>query len=234
MPRSPSAVERARAAIKQQILDGEWAVGSYLPREDDLVTACGVGRAAVREAVKQLEALGWLQIDRGNGTRVRKPDFTSIAHTVEYLNRRDQLRYEHVLALRRLIEIEVVGELARHCPHRVVQDLYAHNQRILDHRDRPEGYIEADVDFHDCLLRNAANPLYPLLMDGFRDYLVLSRSLSYQGRASVEQSARDHIAIIKAIEAQDEDAARRLMTEHLRTVSRRTGENQRQAARPRR
>lgn len=224
---------RARDHIQRRILDGEWALDAFLPPEDELVAACGVSRAAVREAVKQLEVLGWLRIERGNGTRVTKPDFGTLTHTVEYLSRRDQLRFEHVAALRRLIEIEVAGELARHCPHRVIQDLYAANQRILDHRDSPAGYVEADVAFHDCLLRNAANPLYPLLMDGFRNYLVLSRSLSYQGRPAVEASARDHIAIIKAIELRDEEAARSLMGVHLSTVHRQTAENRRRGGRGR-
>lgn len=223
---------RARDWIKQQILAEAWTVDQFLPTEDELVDACAVSRAAVREAVKQLEVLGWLRIERGNGTRVCKPDFACLAHTVEYLARRDQLRFEHVAALRRLIETEVAAELARHCPHRVIQELYAMNQRILDHRDSPVGYIEADVAFHDCLLSNAANPLYPLLMAGFRDYLILSRRLSYQGRPAVERSARDHIAIIKAIELQDEDEARALMSAHLGTVRQQTQENRRKQRRP--
>lgn len=225
------AIERARNYIKGQILSGDWAIGMRLAPELELADECGVSRAAIREAIKQLEVLGWLRVEWGNGTWIQKPDFHCIEHTVEFLNKRGHLKFDHVAGLRRLIEIEVAGELARHCPHQVIEELYAINQRILDNRDSPAGYIEADVDFHDCLLRNAANPLYPMLMDGFREYLVWSRSLSYQGKPAVEQSARDHLAIIKAISEQNEDEARQLMAEHLGTVNKQTKENRKKTRR---
>ena len=225
------AIEQARDYIKEHILNAEWGIDSRLPAEKELAADCGVSRAAIREAIKQLEIIGWLRVEWGNGTWIQKPDFNCIEHTVEFLNKRGHLKFDHVAGLRRLIEIEVVGELARHCPHQVIEELYAINQRILDNRDSPAGYIEADVDFHDCLLRNAANPLYPMLMDGFREYLVWSRSLSYQGKPAVEQSARDHLAIIKAISEQNEDEARQLMAQHLGTVNKQTKENRKKTRR---
>lgn len=52
--------EQVLDRIQEKILGGELPVGTRLPSERDLVDALGVGRGAVREALRVLEALGVL------------------------------------------------------------------------------------------------------------------------------------------------------------------------------
>ena len=42
-----------------------------MPSETELAESLGVGKSSVREAIKMLEALGVVQICKGNGSRVR-------------------------------------------------------------------------------------------------------------------------------------------------------------------
>jgi len=54
--------------IKKALINKELAPGDYLPSETELAKNLGVGKSSVREAVKMLEAMGVVEVKRGNGT----------------------------------------------------------------------------------------------------------------------------------------------------------------------
>lgn len=56
--------------IAEGILAGEIVPGQRLPTEEEFATRIGAGKSSVREAIKILEALGVLEIRRGEGTYV--------------------------------------------------------------------------------------------------------------------------------------------------------------------
>jgi GntR family transcriptional regulator, transcriptional repressor for pyruvate dehydrogenase complex len=56
--------------LQEKIISGEYTVGSNLPSERDLVTALGVSRSAVREALQRLAQSKLVTINHGGGTRV--------------------------------------------------------------------------------------------------------------------------------------------------------------------
>ena len=56
--------------ITAGIMNGELKPGQRLPTEEEFAARIGAGKSSVREAVKILEALGVLEIRRGDGTYV--------------------------------------------------------------------------------------------------------------------------------------------------------------------
>lgn len=56
--------------LRAQILDGTLAPGAAVPSERSLADELGVGRHAVREALKRLQQAGLVQISQGGATRV--------------------------------------------------------------------------------------------------------------------------------------------------------------------
>ena len=75
------------ARVEQQILgriqNGDWPVGSRLPKEEDLATELGVSRSTLRLAFSSLERKGMLLRKKRAGTRVisaaPKPRFSLVA-----------------------------------------------------------------------------------------------------------------------------------------------------------
>lgn len=59
--------EQVLAQITERILDGRLRVGDRLPSERGLVSALGVSRASVREALRVLESMGVIQATAGSG-----------------------------------------------------------------------------------------------------------------------------------------------------------------------
>src|SRR5690625_4850522 len=62
--------QRLREAIKQLILDRGLRPGDMLPTESELMALVGASRNALREAIKALQALGFVDIRHGHGTFV--------------------------------------------------------------------------------------------------------------------------------------------------------------------
>ena len=63
--------DAASATPQQAILSGEFAPGSQLTAEFDLIEQMGVSRTTLREALKRLEEQGLIVQRRGRGTYVR-------------------------------------------------------------------------------------------------------------------------------------------------------------------
>ena len=218
-PRPLSTNGKVVLALKEAILGGTYPPETMLPAEEVLVRQLEVSRVALREGIKQLEAMGWLHIERGNGTRVTQPDFRLIEPTVDYLARFEIVHFADVHQLRSLIEVQTAQDLARTRPAGLVDKLRAANQRIAARHDQPAGYVDADVAFHDVLVAAAPNPLFSRLLDGFRKYMLLSRRQSFSGPEAVLEAVKAHDLIIDAIARGDVPGARAAMEGHLHTTA---------------
>lgn len=68
---APRAYEDIVAQIERSIESGALSVGDQLPGERDLSRQFGVSRVAVREAIRNLEARGIIEVRVGSGTYIR-------------------------------------------------------------------------------------------------------------------------------------------------------------------
>lgn len=57
----------------ESIRSGQYNPGDRLPSVEQLAAELGVGRSSVREALRQLEAMGWVSLQHGKGTFVSTP-----------------------------------------------------------------------------------------------------------------------------------------------------------------
>ncbi len=72
LKRSPSLTDQAKAHIKEQIINNEFADGR-IPSESDLANELGVSRTTIRDALSRLEIEGVVFRRQGSGTYVNEP-----------------------------------------------------------------------------------------------------------------------------------------------------------------
>src|SRR5271154_1022986 len=78
MPKGPgSKVDEITQLLQHAIVTGELAPGSVLT-QDQLSSELGVSRTPVREALRQVAALGLVTIEPNRGARVRIPSMPEI------------------------------------------------------------------------------------------------------------------------------------------------------------
>ena len=70
--------DRIADALRGDILRGRYRPGDRLPAERELATRLTVNRGSVREALKRLEQQGLVEIRRGDGAVVRRPEEASV------------------------------------------------------------------------------------------------------------------------------------------------------------
>jgi GntR family transcriptional repressor for pyruvate dehydrogenase complex len=88
-------------------------------------------------------------------------------------------------------------------------------ERMLTSIDAPEGYVDADVEFHALLARSTRNGVLLTMLDPVVELLRASREVSASRPGSARRALREHEEILRRVEAGDADGARWHMRVHL-------------------
>jgi GntR family transcriptional repressor for pyruvate dehydrogenase complex len=219
-PLSPS--RRADGVFEQlrlRILSGAWPPGARLPNERDLAEQLEVNRGSVREALKRLEFLELVEVKHGQGTFVRDPGGSSALQLVELLlldprTVTPQL-LEELLVFRRDMSLHVVALAAR---HRTAAQLGRARALLAEERASADDPLEAlriDVELNRLLGEATGNLLYRLISNLFTRLIRRLGPLYYNRTRDAGRSLETHRELLDAIEARDEEAARRLLSRML-------------------
>ncbi|MGH3656539.1 MAG: FadR/GntR family transcriptional regulator [Micromonosporaceae bacterium] len=213
--------------IEEQIFSGALKVGDRLPGERELAGRLEVSRAAVREAIRMLEAQGVVRAGVGSG-----PGAGTVVAALpsEALTR---LLRVHValanIALDDVVEVQAVLErssAAMAASHATPADLAVMQASLLamgeEVTDRAR-FNELDTAFHVAVAEAARNRLVTDMTIAIRDSMrrpILDRFEVLGDRwAEVAEGFRaEHHAVYDAIVAGDADAAARLIEDHIRNA----------------
>jgi GntR family transcriptional regulator, transcriptional repressor for pyruvate dehydrogenase complex len=218
-PRPPLHKEVA-GIISEKIITGEYPVRTFLPPERELCKSMGVSRTVIREAVKVLESGGLVRINRGLGTVVLEPRHDSVSRPLKVLLRRKAGLVSHLLEIRKIIEVGMVGLAAE---RRTPENLAAMERALQIMREKPgkpEGYVDADLEFHSEIARATQNPTLSIIMEPVGELLRESRVATFSGPRMVQIRAKQHEEIFEFIRRGDANGARTAMSKHLHDTER--------------
>jgi len=194
--------------------------GAKLPTEQEMVTAMGVSRTVIREAVAALRAEGLVVTRQGSGAFVapdveRRPfrlAFDGLPSIAEVLD---------VMELRASVEVEAAGLAAERgsaaARRRVGKALAAIDAALI----RGEAAIDEDFAFHRAIAAATGNPQFLHFLEYLGRFIIPRQSIRVAAhrpegqRAYLETFQREHGLIHDAIAAGDAAAARAAMRQHL-------------------
>lgn len=187
-----------RAIVEHRLLPGEKLV------EQKIADRFGVSRTIVRQAFNRLSELKLVRLEPARGAFVAAPSITEA---------------RQVFAVRRMVEGQMLRELVAVITTAQLRALKAHLREERDAVKRIDVQARTQLlfDFHVELARVLGNQVLVDLMAELVARCSLI-TLMYQSADDAETSHAEHIAILKAIEARDADAAAALVDEHLLTV----------------
>lgn len=193
--------------LRQMIVTGAVLPGDLLA-ETALAQEFSVSRTPIREALKQLEREGLVEVRSRVGTFVRKPT---------------QREINEMFALKESFEGLAAGLMARRGPVPELEHLKdnVEQSQLAVKRGDTEAYSRLVHDFHSTLVAGADNRKlsehYDLLMNQLAYQRIVSQTLSQPGR--LQNSASEHQAIIDAICSKDPLAAELVMRRHVAASS---------------
>jgi len=212
--------EEIRRQIEQAIKNGDFAPGERLPSERELVETFGVSRVSVREAIRSLEALGFVRVYQGRGAFVtdrRSGLGEPMARWLD-LHRGEVLE---LLGVRGALDEYAAQLAAENFDAGKVADIVAAQDAFvaLASEGAPAtDLVPLDIDFHIAIAEASGNRLLYDLLSDLHSYLAESRYLALVPEGRAQQSAAEHGLIVHAIQAHDSAMARLATSRHIASV----------------
>jgi GntR family transcriptional regulator, transcriptional repressor for pyruvate dehydrogenase complex len=207
--------DRAADQLLDMVISGGLDPGERLPPERELCSRLGVSRTVVREALNLLEARGLISIEHGRGAVVSGGGPRAVRDTLGLLLRVQPKTLWELLEMRGILEVEVAGLAAERAGREDVEAMRLQLDRMRDSIEVPEGYVDADVEFHALLARGARNEVLLTMLEPVVDLLRASRRVSAALPGSALRALGEHEGILGRVEAGDAAGAREEMRLHL-------------------
>ena len=197
------------------VISGGLEPGERLPPERELCERLGVSRTVVREALNLVEARGLISIEHGRGAVVSGGGPRAVRDTLGLLLRVQPKTLWELLEMRGILEVEVAGLAAERAGPEDVGEMRVQVEKMRASIGAPEGYVDADVEFHALLARAAQNGVLLTMLEPVVDLLRTSRRVSAARPGNAQRALVEHERILASVEAGDAGEARRGMREHL-------------------
>jgi GntR family transcriptional regulator, transcriptional repressor for pyruvate dehydrogenase complex len=202
--------------IKDLIQSGELKPGQKLPTERELVLQLNVSRTAIREALRSLEMMGFVESKVGEGTYIRQVTMDNVIQPFSGILLQNRKLIIELIDVRLLLE----AEIARLAAQRINNEKAAaiENAVKLMEIEVKNGDIGLNGDnaFHVAIADAAENTAMSKILEMCGDLLSTTRKATLMIPGQPKKSILDHKKILAAIKAGDEEEAAELMREHLR------------------
>ena len=201
--------------IKNLILEGKLRPGDQLPSETKMASQMKVGRSTIREALKVLIHLGF--IERKNKVTVitdRIKEKLSPQDIVErFKNQRNILE---MIEFRKIVEPDMASLAAIRSDKTDVSLLQRDVSAMKESKDEPEVFLKHDHHFHLHVAQGAKNQIIIEVIQGIQDILEKTQGHIIRKSTTISpKSLEFHRNIFNAIKKSKPEVARRQMYEHL-------------------
>lgn len=192
--------------VREDILSGVYAQGEEL-KEATLGARLGASRTPVREALRQLELEGLVEIIPNRGARVtgisRKDvyDIYQMRYLLEGLAARWAAEHMRDGEIMELEEVVLLSEF-----------------HLKD--SKQEQMVQLDGRFHELIYRASDSRMLRHVLTDFHHYVKAVRFVSLKEKNRAEESVREHKEILQAIRERNADLAEKLAREHIQHVIR--------------
>lgn len=210
------------AQIREAILSGALNPGDRLPAEKELVSRFGVSKHTLREAIRALEVMGFLEVRKGagGGAVVLEVDMkTTRASIANFLYFQD-VSIKNLSEVRKVLEPYLARMAAERLSSQELDALTAVHQSCVQAVARGEAVSRQEIDFHRILSKVSGNPVLVLIQDFVNSLLADSKSQLEPNQGFLDEVLAAHDRILKAIRARDPELAATEMYRHVCEVER--------------
>ncbi|HNB53587.1 MAG TPA: GntR family transcriptional regulator [Anaerolineales bacterium] len=196
--------------IREAILDGRYKPGTWL-RQEHIAQELNVSQMPVREALKELAALGLVEYMPYRGVRVMEFSAEDVAD---------------LYAVRAFLESRAAGIAAKQITGEEIQQLKV-LQGEIDQNHAPQNilqYRELNRRFHEMIYTASRRPYLTRTLNqlwaAFPSMLIgnFARTANAPLAGREDTDSQEHLAILAALEQRDTPAAEQAMRVHIEAV----------------
>lgn len=213
--------ETVEEELELMIRQGEISEGDALPSERELMTAFGVGRPSIRDALSALSRKGLVKISSGERTRVSRPSADTIISELsgiskDFLAKPNGLQYFD--QLRKFFESSLVRNAAEFATDEQIKEL----EKALELNGKSVGnnnqFRKTDIYFHRVIASLPGNPIFLAIHQALVDWVIDARPKKNSSTELNTKSYLDHVAIFNCIKNHDVEGADKALTKHIEYV----------------
>lgn len=218
-PEDLSGAEKVFAFFRAELLSGRLKAGDRLLSERELAVSLGVSRPLLREALRSLAMLGFLDIRHGKGAYVRSADISVLTDFFTFSLAQQPDILDDVMQARIAIECQAIRLACERASDSDFQKIGGKLSRLMETLNDPEAGGDADFAFHFALVEAARSPalltLYQAISELLRRSHVERRRLTVAVAGIRDYLVEAHRAVYLSIVARDPDAAETRLREHF-------------------
>jgi GntR family transcriptional regulator, transcriptional repressor for pyruvate dehydrogenase complex len=207
--------------IRQLMAEGELKPGDKLLPERELAEKLQVSRPSVREAIRMLEMLGFIEIRPRDGTFVRNTNPAEMIQPLAVLLTAEKSSLLEMFEVRRIHETANAGLAAERASEQEIRQLATALRNMkerLNVKDSERGE-KHDIEFHSLIAEATHNALLTRLFrnisEEFSRAVSVARRGLYADEGNPQKIIDQHRRIYQAIKKRDPEMATRRMLEHL-------------------
>jgi len=209
----PKSCDVLAERLHKQIVDGAYPPGAALPTERELVSATGLSRGSVREALRILEAQGLARTRPGRygGTVVAKPSDESLGSHIHSFAKVHGVPLHALVEARQALEPMIAYLAAKNRTGEDLAELQAISARLNAAAvDDVPRFLEENANWHSALATASHNDLLRAFTASISALMLdVSRIRNFASNEVRQLVTTAHRRILQAIEAQDAETARR-------------------------
>jgi GntR family transcriptional repressor for pyruvate dehydrogenase complex len=208
--------------IRNAIFDGRLKPGDKLPSERELIGNFKVSKATLREALRSLEVLGFLEMKKGvsGGAFVTEVDMTKAKDSFTNF-----LLFKN-LSLKDLSEVRLLLEpyIAEKATLSITQeDLDRLKKLIKESEQAIKNDIafesrKDEIEFHRIIASITGNPILMFILDFVENLLIDTKGILKPGKEFSNKVLRAHKRIYHALLEKNIKRVREEMVRHIREV----------------
>ncbi len=207
--------------IRTLMAGGALKPGDKLMPERELAERLRVSRASVREAIRALEMMGFVQIRPGDGTFVRDTNADEIIRPLAMFLAVEKTSLLEMFEVRRTFETATARLAAERASKEEASRIEAAVQSMqeglsLRDSEKGEGF---DIQFHYAIAEATHNglliKLFRTVSEDFSRAVSVARRQLYSSAGNPQKIVDQHRRIYEAIKRRAPDLAARRMKEHL-------------------
>ena len=205
------------SSLRSFIEVGSYSSGMMLPTERALAEKLGVGRPAIREAIKALTILDVLESRRGDGTYLKSLDALRSGWPAKLDLGSKDFNLLDLLEVRKMFEPKAAKLAAIRATESQLRRIDAQCMKVQESSTWKE-VEEHDLVLHTAIIEAAGNPILSMLNSAMTRFLHRSREITGAKEPDRQQMIDEHIKIVDAILRGDGDKAEEAMLDHLHHV----------------
>lgn len=209
-----SAMTDTVSQLVSSILSGDVPPGGKLPPERRLAEMMGVGRSAVREALKALDLLGLIEIRQGDGTYLSRGASDLLPQVVEWGMLLGVPQTRDLIEARSHLEV-ILAQLAAERTDDAGAASLGERLLSMELAESASDFAQADADFHLTVADLAGNKVLADILVNIKSLLQVWVLRAIRQTGERASTIEQHRAVYEAIRSRDAAAAGAAMERHI-------------------